>query len=103
MVARASLVSSSSGSSSERAWVHMAEVLVLAEHTADGEVKKVTCELLTAARRLGSPSVVWTGSGVDAGVAPDGAREQEKRAHRSRLPAGEGGGISIGGSRQNFV
>jgi len=47
----------------------MAEVLVLAEHTADGEVKKVTCELLTAARRLGSPSVVWTGSGVDAGVA----------------------------------
>jgi len=41
--------------------------------------------------------------GVDAGVAPDGAREQEKRAHRSRLPAGEGGGISIGGSRQNFV
>jgi electron transfer flavoprotein alpha subunit len=36
----------------------MAEVLVLAEH-ADGEVKKVTLELLTAARRLGSPSVVW--------------------------------------------
>ena len=33
----------------------MAEVLVLAEHTADGEVKKVTLELLTAARRLGDP------------------------------------------------
>src|ERR1700722_5942165 len=46
----------------------MAEVLVLAEH-ADGEVKKVTLELLTAARRLGSPSVVWTGPGVEAGVA----------------------------------
>jgi electron transfer flavoprotein alpha subunit len=44
----------------------MAEVLVLAEHTADGEVKKVTLELLTAARRLGSPSVVWTGPGADA-------------------------------------
>ena len=44
----------------------MAEVLVLAEHTADGEVKKVTVELLTAARRLGSPSVVWTGPGADA-------------------------------------
>src|SRR3984885_12835933 len=43
----------------------MAEVLVLAEHTADGEVKKVTLELLTAARRLGSPSVVWTGPGAD--------------------------------------
>jgi electron transfer flavoprotein alpha subunit len=45
----------------------MAEVLVLAEHTADGEVKKVTLELLTAARRLGSPSVVWTGPGAGAG------------------------------------
>jgi electron transfer flavoprotein alpha subunit len=47
----------------------MAEVLVLAEHSDSGEVKKVTCELLTAARRLGSPSVVWTGPGVEAGVA----------------------------------
>jgi electron transfer flavoprotein alpha subunit len=43
----------------------MAEVLVLAEHTAGGEVKKVTVELLTAARRLGSPSVVWAGPGAD--------------------------------------
>jgi electron transfer flavoprotein alpha subunit len=47
----------------------MAEVLVLAEHTADGEVKKVTLELLTAARRLGSPSAVWTGPGSAAGAA----------------------------------
>jgi len=47
----------------------MAEVLVLAEHTADGEVKKVTLELLTAARRLGSPSVVWTGPGAAAAQA----------------------------------
>jgi len=45
----------------------MSEVLVLAEHTADGEVKKVTVELLTAARRLGSPSVVWAGPGAEAG------------------------------------
>jgi len=44
----------------------MAEVLVLAEHTADGEVKKVTLELLTAARGLGEPSVVWTGPGAEA-------------------------------------
>jgi electron transfer flavoprotein alpha subunit len=44
----------------------MAEVLVLAEHTADGEVKKVTLELLTAARGLGEPSVVWTGPGAQA-------------------------------------
>jgi electron transfer flavoprotein alpha subunit len=47
----------------------MAEVLVLAQHTGDGEVKKVTLELLTAARRLGAPSVVWTGPGAAAGVA----------------------------------
>ena len=46
----------------------MAEVLVLAEHSG-GEVKKVTCELLTAARRLGSPSVVWTGPGAEGGQA----------------------------------
>ena len=42
----------------------MAEVLVLAEHDGSGEVRKVTCELLTAARRLGSPSVVWAGPGA---------------------------------------
>jgi electron transfer flavoprotein alpha subunit len=46
----------------------MAEVLVLAEH-AGGEVKKVTCELLTAARRLGEPAVVWAGPGAEAGRA----------------------------------
>ena len=46
----------------------MAEVLVLAEHEG-GQVKKVTVELLTAARRLGEPSVVWTGSGADEGKA----------------------------------
>src|SRR4029077_7400830 len=56
----------------------MAEVLVLAEHTADGGVKKVTCELLTAARRLGTPAVVWTGPGGDAGVARLGEYGAEK-------------------------
>ena len=40
----------------------MAEVLVLVDHT-DGEVKKVTSELLTLARRLGEPSAVFLGSG----------------------------------------
>ena len=44
----------------------MAEILVLAEH--DGEsVKKVTCELITLARRFGKPSVVWAGPGAEAG------------------------------------
>jgi electron transfer flavoprotein alpha subunit len=46
----------------------MAEVLVLAEHDG-GEVKKVTLELVTAARRLGSPSVVWAGPGAEAAQA----------------------------------
>jgi electron transfer flavoprotein alpha subunit len=44
----------------------MAEILVLAEHSGES-VKKVTCELLTLARRFGEPSVVWTGPGADAG------------------------------------
>ncbi|GAA2778962.1 electron transfer flavoprotein subunit alpha/FixB family protein [Saccharopolyspora taberi] len=38
----------------------MSEVLVLVDHV-DGEVKKVTFELLTAARRLGEPSAVVVG------------------------------------------
>ena len=44
----------------------MAEVLVLAEHDG-GEVKKVTCELITLARRFGEPAVVWTGPGAEEG------------------------------------
>jgi len=44
----------------------MAEVLVFAEH-AGGEVKKVTTELLTLARRHGEPAVVWTGPDAAAG------------------------------------
>ena len=56
----------------------MAEVLVLAEHTADGEVKKVTLELLTAARRLGTPSVVWTGPGAEAAAGRLGEFGAEK-------------------------
>jgi electron transfer flavoprotein alpha subunit len=44
----------------------VAEVFVLAEH-AGGDVKKVTCELLTLARRFGEPAVVWAGPGADEG------------------------------------
>ena len=44
----------------------MAEILVLAEHTG-ADVKKVTCELITLARRFGEPSVVWTGPGAEEG------------------------------------
>ena len=46
----------------------MAEVLVLVDHV-DGEVKKVTTELLTAARRIGEPAAVWVGDGADKGKA----------------------------------
>ncbi|MDX6738993.1 electron transfer flavoprotein subunit alpha/FixB family protein [Actinocorallia sp. A-T 12471] len=43
----------------------MAEILVLVDH-ADGEVKKVTFELLTLARSLGEASAVWIGPGYEA-------------------------------------
>ncbi|GAA3390866.1 electron transfer flavoprotein subunit alpha/FixB family protein [Cryptosporangium minutisporangium] len=47
----------------------MAEVLVLVEHV-DGAVKKITTELLTAARELGEPSAVVVGTpGTAAGYA----------------------------------
>jgi electron transfer flavoprotein alpha subunit len=46
----------------------MAEILVLADH-ANGEVKKVTYELLTLARRFGEPAAVWIGAGAEAGQA----------------------------------
>ena len=40
----------------------MAQVLVLVDH-ADGQVKKVTLELLALARGLGEPAAVWAGPG----------------------------------------
>ena len=47
----------------------MAEVLVLVEHV-DGAVKKITLELLTAARQLGEPAAVVVGTpGSAAGYA----------------------------------
>jgi electron transfer flavoprotein alpha subunit len=46
----------------------MAEILVLAEH-AGGDVKKVTGELLTLARRFGEPAAVWAGAGAEEGQA----------------------------------
>ena len=42
----------------------MAEILVLADHD-DGQVSKVTLELLTLARALGEPSVVFVGAGFE--------------------------------------
>jgi electron transfer flavoprotein alpha subunit len=42
----------------------MSEVLVLVDHV-DGQVRKTTLELLTIAARLGKPSAVFLGSGID--------------------------------------
>jgi electron transfer flavoprotein alpha subunit len=42
----------------------MSEVLVLVDHV-DGQVRKTTLELLTIAARLGEPSAVFLGSGID--------------------------------------
>ncbi|USQ79305.1 electron transfer flavoprotein subunit alpha/FixB family protein [Ornithinimicrobium faecis] len=42
----------------------MAEVLVLVDHV-DGNVRKTTAEMLTAAARLGEPSAVFVGTGFE--------------------------------------
>ncbi|CAM3401618.1 electron transfer flavoprotein subunit alpha/FixB family protein [Mycobacterium colombiense] len=52
----------------------MAEVLVLVEH-AEGAVKKVTAELITAARALGEPSAVVVGAPGTAAPLVDGLKE----------------------------
>ncbi|HTZ14804.1 MAG TPA: electron transfer flavoprotein subunit alpha/FixB family protein [Mycobacterium sp.] len=51
----------------------MAEVLVLVEH-ADGALKKVTSELITAARVLGEPAAVVVGKPGTAGPLVDGLK-----------------------------
>ncbi|WP_130011928.1 electron transfer flavoprotein subunit alpha/FixB family protein [Serinicoccus sediminis] len=43
----------------------MSEVLVLVDHV-DGDVRKTTAEMLTAARRIGEPSAVFVGQGYAA-------------------------------------
>jgi len=52
----------------------MAEVLVLAEH-AEGALKKVTSELITAARALGDPAAVVVGAPGTAAPLVDGLKE----------------------------
>ena len=46
----------------------MGEVLVLVDQV-DGNVRKVTTELLTLARRLGTPAAVWAGPGYSDAAA----------------------------------
>ena len=52
----------------------MAEVLVLVDHL-DGEVRKTTYELLSAARELGEPAAVVVGPAGAASKLVDGLRE----------------------------
>jgi electron transfer flavoprotein alpha subunit len=52
----------------------MGEVLVLVDHV-DGEIKKSTFELLTAARALGEPAAVVVGAAGTANKLADGLRE----------------------------
>ncbi len=52
----------------------MAEVLVLVDHV-EGEIKKSTFELLTAARTLGEPAAVVVGAPGTAAKLADGLRE----------------------------
>jgi electron transfer flavoprotein alpha subunit len=51
----------------------MAEVLVLVEH-ADGALKKVSAELITAARKLGEPAAVVVGKSGTAAPLTDGLK-----------------------------
>ena len=53
----------------------MAEVLVLVEH-AEGAPKKVTAELITAARKLGEPSAVVVGKPGTADGWPTASRRR---------------------------
>ena len=55
----------------------MAEVLVLVDHV-DGTPKKITYELLTLARELGTPSAVALGKGASAAAEKLGAYGAEK-------------------------
>jgi electron transfer flavoprotein alpha subunit len=52
----------------------MAEVLVLVEH-ADGALKKISAELITAARKLGEPAAVVIGKPGAAAPLTDGLKE----------------------------
>ena len=52
----------------------MAEVLVLVEHS-EGALKKVTAELITAARKLGEPSAVVVGKPGTAADLTEGLKE----------------------------
>ena len=63
----------------------MTTVLVLAERdSSNGTVKKTTLELLTLARRLGEPQVVWFGDqGSEAASVLGAVSYTHLRAHET--------------------
>ena len=64
----------------------MAEVLVLVDHV-EGEIKKATYELLTAARALGEPAAVVVGAGGHRRRSwPTGSRRTAPRRSTSPRP-----------------
>jgi electron transfer flavoprotein alpha subunit len=58
----------------------MAQILVLVDH-AEGAVRKVTTELLTAARRLGTPVAVLVGDGYEKAADQLGAYGATQAVH----------------------
>jgi electron transfer flavoprotein alpha subunit len=62
----------------------MGEILVLVEHDA-GTLKKVTLELLTAARPLGTPAAVFVGPGFDT-AAPRLAEYGAAKVYVAKTP-----------------
>ena len=63
----------------------MAEVLVLVEH-AEGALKKVTSELITAARALGEPAAVVVGAPGTAAPWSTGSRRPARPRSTSPSP-----------------
>jgi electron transfer flavoprotein alpha subunit len=78
----------------------VAEVLVLVEH-ADGEVKKVSLELLTAARTLGEPSAVVLGGPGSA--APLKSRLAEYGAEKVYVGESEDLDAYLGGPKAEVL
>ncbi|GGF27478.1 electron transfer flavoprotein subunit alpha/FixB family protein [Williamsia phyllosphaerae] len=67
----------------------MAEVLILAEQDAEGGLKRVTGELITAARAIGTPSVVVVGKSGNA----DGLIEGLTEAGAEKIYVAESGDV----------
>src|SRR3954462_1503701 len=72
----------------------MAEVLVLVEH-AEGALKKITAELITAARNLGEPAAVVVGKPGTPERLIDGWQSAGREAGR--------GGVRAGGAAKIYV